>query len=56
MAGKCCSSRPLVVKCVLPLQMFALLGNLGISLQKTRLFLLFSIFGGVLLTNTLVFP
>lgn len=56
MAGKYCSSRPLIVKCVLPLQMFALLGKLRISLQKIRLFLLFSIFGGALLTNALVFP
>lgn len=56
MARKYCSSRPLVVKCVFLLSVFALLGKLGINLQKTRLFLLFSIFGGALLTNALVFP
>lgn len=35
-----------MVKGVLPLQVFALLSKLGISLRKTCLFLLFSIFGG----------
>lgn len=55
MAGKYYSSWPLVVKCVLLLQMFALLGKLDTSLQKTCLFLLFSIFGVVLSTNAFVF-
>lgn len=55
MAGKYYSSWPLVVKCVLLLQMFALLGKLDTSLQKTCLFLLFSIFGVVLSTTALVF-
>lgn len=45
-----------MVNCVLPLQVFALLINLGIILRKTCLLLLLFIFGGFFLSNALLFP
>lgn len=56
MAGKYCSSRLQVVKYDLPRQMFAFFDKLVIGLQKTCLFLSFSISGAVLSTTALVFP